>query len=238
MINSKRVIAIIPARGGSSRLLGKNIKKLHGKPLIAWTVEKAKKSKYLDEIMVTTDNQEISDVSKEYGASVPFLRPVELAGDDSPTYDAIEHALKYYQDCFQQEFDYIVLLEPTSPLREDDDIDNMLEKLDEHENEFDSIVSVGQVFDHANIIKHLEGMRVEPFFSSSEKKSKNKNSAPAFFPYGVAYIVKTNALLKEKTVYTKKCMSHIIKRYQNYEIDDIYDFICVDNVMKYEWGLK
>lgn len=95
MINNKTILALIPARGGSKGLPGKNIKPLLGKPLIAWTIEQAKKNKYFDRIIVSTDSEEIAEISKEYGAEVPFLRPKELARDDSPTSDAIMHAINW-----------------------------------------------------------------------------------------------------------------------------------------------
>ncbi len=100
MLNKKTIIAIIPARGGSKGLPGKNIKELCGKPLIAWSIEAGLKSKYLDEVMVTTDSKDIADISKQYGASVPFLRPDELAGDTSTTFEVVKHAICYYKNEF------------------------------------------------------------------------------------------------------------------------------------------
>jgi len=91
MLNKKTFLAIIPARGGSKGLPGKNIKVLCGKPLIAWSIEAGLKSKYIDEVMVTTDSQEIADVAQKYGANVPFLRPKELATDTATTFDVIKH---------------------------------------------------------------------------------------------------------------------------------------------------
>jgi len=148
MIEGKKVLALIPARGGSKGLPGKNIRPMCGKPLIAWTIEKSKASKYVDMTLVTTDCRVILDVARQYGANVPFMRPVELATDRSSTYDAIRHALEYLREEEGETFDYIVLLEPTSPLREDDDIDRMLERLSAKSGEFDSIVSIGEVDEH------------------------------------------------------------------------------------------
>ena len=160
MINGKHVLAIIPARGGSKGLPGKNIRELCGKPLIAWTIEKAKKSTHLDMILVTTDSPEIANTAKKYGADAPFIRPADLASDHASTYDVIQHALTYYRETEGQEFDYTVLLEPTSPLREDDDIDRMLEALDNRADEYDAIVSVGEVTEHPSIMKRLIGERM------------------------------------------------------------------------------
>lgn len=237
MINGKRVIAIIPARGGSKGLPGKNIKELCGKPLIAWSIEKAKKSKYLDVILVTTDSSEIADIARQWGAEVPFLRPIELAEDSSSTYDAIRHALNYYRDAEGQEFEYTVLLEPTSPLRADDDIDRMLEALVDQAEEMDAIVSLGEATHHPSIMKRLVEGHIEPYCPDLVQAARRQDNAPAYFPFGVAYIAKTNVLLEENTFYARRCKYFLIKRFQNYEIDDIYDFLCVESVMKHEWGL-
>ena len=216
---------------------GKNIRSLCGKPLVAWSIDKALRSRYADVVMVTTDSPEIAEVSRAFGAQVPFLRPAELATGHASTYDAIRHALAHYLNVERQEFDYTVLLEPTSPLREDDDVDRMLEALDARSGEFDAIVSIGRVTEHPSIMKRLDRDRIVPFCPELGQSSRRQDSAPAYFPYGVAYIAKTVVLLEENTFYTRRCMGFPIRRYQNYEIDDIYDWICVEQVMRHEWGL-
>lgn len=238
MINGKQAIAVIPARSGSKGLSGKNVRELCGKPLIAWSIEKAKKSKYLDVVMVTTNSSEIAEIARQHGADVPFLRPDELATDNASTYDVIRHTLSHYRAAQGREFDYIVLLEPTSPLREDDDIDCMLRALEERSDKFDAIVSVGQVTEHPSIMKRLVSERVEPFCTELAQGSRRQDNEPAYFPFGVAYIAKTEVLLEENSFYTQRCLAYRIRRYQNYEIDDIYDFICVESVMKHEWRLS
>jgi len=238
MINSKRVLGIIPARGGSKGLPGKNIQNLCGKPLIAWTIEKAKLSRVIDRLVVSTDSSEIAGIAASYGARVPFMRPAELASDHASTHDVIVHALSYLRINEKLEFDYVVLLEPTSPLREDDDIDNMLSMLDSRSDGYDSIVSVGEVSEHPSIMKRLIDSSMEPFCSELSQTTRRQDNESAYFPYGVAYIAKTPAMLDEGSFYTNRCLAYPIKRYQNYEIDDVYDFICVENVMKYEWRLK
>lgn len=237
MINSRTAIAIIPARGGSKGLPGKNIRPMCGKPLIAWTIEKALKSRHLDVVMVSTDSPEIAAIARKHGAEVPFLRPAELASDMANSYDVIRHALGHYRQSAGMEFDYTALLEPTSPLREDDDIDRVLVALDEAAGDFDSIVTLGEVGEHPSIMKRLVGRGIEPFCKELVQTTRRQDNAPAYFPYGVAYIAKTGVLLEENTFYTRRCMGFPIRRYQNYEIDDVYDFYCVENVMKHEWRL-
>jgi len=237
MYRNRTCIAIIPARGGSKGLPGKNVRMLCGRPLIGWSIMAGLNSGYVDEVTVTTDSEDIAGVAREYGAAVPFLRPTELAADDSPTVDAVTHALEFYKSSLGKEYDYVVLLEPTSPLRDKGDIDRMMEKLVDNESEYDSIVSIGKVNEHPSIMKKIVGNTIQPYCEELNMTTRRQDNPAAYFPYGVAYIVKTTALLAEKTFYTRRSTYYEILRYQNYEIDDLYDFLAVENIMKHEWGL-
>jgi len=124
MFNGKKILAIIPARGGSKRLPNKNILPMGSKPLIAWSIESAKESKYVDDVIVSTDSQAIYDVAQKYGAHTPFIRPLELAQDDTRSIDVVIHALEFFK---KEKYDYVILLQPTSPLREASDIDGAIE---------------------------------------------------------------------------------------------------------------
>jgi len=236
MLNGKRVMAIIPARGGSKGLPGKNVRELAGKPLVVWSIEKALKSEYVDVAVVSTDSPAIAAIAAQAGAAVPFIRPAHLATDEASTFDVVCHALEYYRDVFGIQFEYTVLMEPTSPLREDDDIDRMLANLDDHSDQFDSTVSLGEIGEHPSIVKRVVSDAIEPFCLNVPQTNRRQDNVPAYFPYCVAYIAKTRTLLDEKTFYSRRCMPFFIKRYQNYEIDDIYDFLCVEAVMKHEWA--
>lgn len=236
MINGKRVLAVVPARGGSKGLPGKNIRMICGRPLIDWTLQTALQSRFIDELIVSTDSREIADIAAQAGASVPFLRPVALATDTTPTIDVVEHALEHFRAAAVS-FDYLVLLEPTSPLREDEDIDNMLTRLDASADRFDAIVSVGEVSTHPAITQRLVGDSMEPYCRELQMASRRQDNEPAFFPYGVAYIAKTQVLLAERTFYPRRSTWYRIQRYQNYEIDDIYDFVTVESIMRHEWQL-
>jgi CMP-N,N'-diacetyllegionaminic acid synthase len=233
MLGNKSIIAVIPARAGSKGLPNKNIRLLCGKPLIEWTIEKALKSKCLDKILVSTDSQEIGAIAKRAGAEVPFLRPADLASDDASSYDVIRHALDYLSP---EVFDYTLLLEPTSPLREDTDIDRVLEALDSKADCFDSVVTVGEVREHPSIVRKIEDDKVLPFIDSLVSLGRRQDLKPAFFPYGVAYCAKTKVLLRENTFYTSRCLAFQLLRYQNFEIDDIYDFFCVEAIMRNKWN--
>jgi CMP-N-acetylneuraminic acid synthetase len=128
MIINKNLLAIIPARGGSKRLPRKNILDLVEKPLISWTIEAALGSKYIDRTIVSTDSQEIADISKKYGADVPFMRSIDLANDESTSIDVVLNLLKKLEEVGEL-YDYIILLQPTSPLRTTQHIDESVELL-------------------------------------------------------------------------------------------------------------
>jgi len=238
MIGSRRIIAVIPARGGSKGLPGKNIRPLLGKPLINWTIEKALRSKYLDRIIVSTDSESIARVAMDAGATVPFLRPPELATDHSPTIDAVDHVLREMALRSGETFDYLALLEPTSPLREDHDIDRMIARLHDLSGSFDGIVSLGEISHHPAIAKRIVDDHVHPFYEGLELTTRRQDNSPAYFPFCVAYILKTPTLESERTFYPERCTYYRIKRYQAIEIDDIYDFLAVEATMRHEWSLR
>lgn len=234
MYRGKKILGLIPARGGSKGLPRKNIKLLLGKPLIAWTIEQALASKYLDRVIVSTDDKEIAEISKKYGAEVPFMRPKELARDDSTTSDVILHVLNWFESTGEK-YDYLALLEPTSPLREKNDIDNGIMKLIENENKANSLVSVGEIaLEHPFISKKINDKGcVKPFYKVKYSCVKRRQDlSKAYFPYGVLYLSKVSDIKEYKTFYQKKTMPMFIKRWQNYEIDDIWDFVCIEAILK------
>ncbi len=138
---TSKIIAIIPARGGSKRIPRKNVKVLGGKPLIAWTIEHAKKSKHINRIVVSTDDQETAAVATSYGAEVPFMRPSELAEDMTPDLPVFQHALVWLKENEEYVPDVVVQLRPTSPLRSVEDVDAAIELLLAHP-EVDSVRTV------------------------------------------------------------------------------------------------
>jgi CMP-N,N'-diacetyllegionaminic acid synthase len=231
MYNKKRILAIIPARGGSKGLPDKNIKPLCGKPLIGWSIEQAKYSDYIDEIFVTTDSRKIADIANEFGVNVPFLRPAELANDTSSSMDVVAHVLSHYEsrNIF---FHYIVLLEPTSPLRKKNDLDTAIQLAIENETA-DGIISLGEVhMEHPMIVKKInEKGKITPYIDNVKKISQRQQADKAYFPYGVIYMIKTEIFKKERAFYTNNILPYYIERWQNYEVDDIYDFITIEAII-------
>jgi len=224
-------LAIIPARGGSKGIPRKNIKLLYGKPLIAHTIEAALNSKLIDRVVVSTEDEEVAEVSKKYGAEV-IKRPEELARDDSPAIDAIMHVINWLEEKGEH-FDIVVLLEPTSPLRKENDIDNAIGLFIENLDKADSLVSLGEVhLDNPYIMKKIEGGFVKPFIEAGKSFYQRQQLPKVYFPYGVIYLSKVNALKKYRTFYQERTIPYFVERWQNYEIDDIYDFICVEAILK------
>ena len=234
--SKNKILGIIPARGGSKRLPGKNVKMLVNKPLIAWTVEQANKSKLLTKTIVSTDDEEIANVAKQYGGNVPFMRPPHLAKDDSSSYDVIYHALDYFEEQGEK-YDIVALLEPTSPLRKDDDIDKAISYFLENVDKGDSLISVGKVhLEHPAYVKTISNDYLSPYCKEKEDSSDSTPKEP-YFPYGVIYISKVSALKKHNSFYQPKSIPYTIERWQNYEVDDIFDFCCIEAIIKIR-GMK
>ncbi len=234
MINNKKIIAVIPARKGSKGLKGKNIKELCGKPLIAWSIEAALSSKYLDEIVVSTDDKATIDIANKYGASAPFLRPEYLSSDVATTFDVLKPTINFYNNELNKEFDYIVLLEPTSPLRDFSDIDNAVERL--IYSDASSIVGISKTEDQNPVF--LVNKDKDDFISGYVSKDmpslRRQDVKDIYFFDGSIYISELKSLLDRETFYHNNTIGFEMPKYKSLEVDDIYDFIMVEAIMKYK----
>ena len=211
---------------------GKNIRPLLGKPLIVWTVEQACAAVYLDRVIVSTDDDQIARIAAAAGAETPFVRPNDLAADTSLIIDAIIYSLDRLSHDGQA-FDYVALLEPTSPLREDGDIDRAVTTLINNEERADSLMYIGKVvLQNPLMAKRIdtEGY-LHPFLDVSTD-GRRQELPDAYIPYGVCYLSKTSALRKHRTFYQPRTLALVTQRRQNYEIDDIWDFVCIEAVMQ------
>ena len=233
MINNKTIIAIIPARSASKGLKNKNIKEFLGKPLISWSIEAGLKSKYIDEVMVSTDSSKYADISKKYGAKVPFIRPDKLSSDAATSMEVIYHTLNYYKEELNQKYEYIILLEPTSPQRTVTDIDNAIEKLINN-LEANALVSTSKVEScHPSyMIKKFK----DDFFEGSESKDINIIRRQDFtdlnFIDGSIYISQIDTLFEKSSFYHDKTLCYDVPKWKSFEIDDIDDFIMIEALMK------
>ncbi len=224
MIKKKKIICLIPARKGSKGLKNKNIKLLQNVPLIAWSILAAKKSKLIDEIIVSTDSIEISKIAKRYGAKVPFLRPKKFAKDKSSSFSVIKHAIKFFEKK-KVIFDYILLLEPTSPLRDPKDIDLCIKKV--LRNRIETIVSVTKVISqHPSFLYSFKNKDyLKPYLKNSNRLYlRRQDITSLYYLEGSIYFSKISTLLKEKTFNHNKTCGFKLEKWKSLEIDDIDDF--------------
>lgn len=218
MINGKTILAIIPARGGSKGIPRKNIKLLAEKPLIAWTIEEAKKSKYIDRLILSSEDEEIIRVAKEYGCEVPFIRPKELALDDTPGIEPVIHAI----NTLPEKYDYVCLLQPTSPLRKVEDIDGCIEKC--IKNNADSCVSVTEVDQHPYWMYEINNEeKLKPLFIDNNI-ARRQDLPKIYILNGAVYLAKTNQILNKLDFVTKDTLSFIMDKRRSVDVDDINDF--------------
>jgi CMP-N,N'-diacetyllegionaminic acid synthase len=222
MYKDHSIVCVIPARGGSKGLPGKNIKMFCGKPLIAHTIEQAKQSRYIDRVIVSTEAEEIARISLEYGAEVPFIRPIELARDSSSTVDVLLHAINWLECKEQYAFDILVLLHVTTPLRKVEDIDNSITLM--VEENADNVFSVAEA--HRN-----------PYFNMVEEGSdgfvrlvkegcfSTRQAAPKVYDMNAAiYVWWKNVLKEEKNIFLKKTKAYVMTKERSTDIDDDLDF--------------
>ncbi|MBF0216062.1 MAG: acylneuraminate cytidylyltransferase family protein [Candidatus Omnitrophica bacterium] len=230
MYKGKKILALIPARGGSKGLPRKNIRDLGGKPLIAWTIEQAMKSEYADKVVVSTDDREIADISVQCGAEVPFIRPRKLASDTAKASDVILHALGHFKKKGVS-FDFIALLEPTSPLRRDEDIDNGIKELIGKPG-MDNLMTLGEIhLEHPCLAKKISSGRMLPY-SGLKAVYRRQDRGKAYFPYGVLYLAKVGPFCRARTFDTARTIPLFIERWQNYEVDDEWDLAIIEEIMK------
>lgn len=221
MIRGKRVLAIIPARGGSKGLPRKNILPLAGKPLIAWTIEAARASRYIDRCIVSTDDAEIAQVAADWGGEVPFLRPAQLAQDDTPTREVILHALDLVDG-----YEYIVVLQPTSPLRLPSDIDGCLETM--VKAQATTAVSVTKADKPPHWMYRLNGSgRLVPVLESTTPIARRQDAPIVYVLNGAVYAGTAEAYMKEGTFVRLDTVGYPMPRERSVDVDTELDLkIC------------
>lgn len=218
MYDGKRILAIIPARGGSKGIPHKNIIDLCGKPLISYTIKAGKDSKYIDYVMVSTDDSEIARISKDYGAEVPFMRPVELAADTSKTIDAIIHAVNQLKK-MEHEFDTLVLLQPTEPLRNASDVDGAIEKY--FECGCKPLVSISEVDDHPILIRSIDGDALKPLLDISS--TCRRQDMPKYYRVNGCIYINPIPELNAETSFNDNKVPYIMDRSHSVDIDELID---------------
>jgi len=225
MISGLSVTALMPARGNSKGLAGKNIKILGGKPLINWTIEAAKKSQYIDDVVLSSEDPEIIKIARDAGCHIPFVRPASLAQDNSSVIDVITHAIQHVSD-----FDILVLLQATSPFRNQSHIDQALETF--INRKADSCVSVTKphispywmyTLDHNSHMREL---------ISSEFSHQQRQTLPAVYALnGAIYIIRRDMFLQRKKLVGDACVPYIMDSDASIDIDYALDFYLAQTIV-------
>ena len=225
-----KILAIIPARSGSKGLPHKNIKKLDGKPLIAYTIEAAKKSNIFKDIFVSTDSEEYAEISKSFGAIVPFLRDKSLSKDDSKISDVIINILEKLEK-LGKKYDFFMLLQPTSPLRTEEDILNAYNFLKEKNG--NSIISVCEV-EHSPLWMNTldKSLCLDNFLESVDK---NRQELEQYYRInGAIYLTNVEYYKKFKNFYKDKSYAYIMENEKSVDIDTKLDFIVAEAILGYK----
>lgn len=219
----KKFLGIITARAGSKRIPKKNVRLLNGKPLICWTINEAKKSLYLDRVVVTTDSEEIRKIAIHNQVEAPFVRPESLSTDVSTSESAISHAIDWYEKNQYETYECIVLLQPTSPFRTGIQIDNAIKKF-QNNTKANALISVRNFDNRLHLIMNEKKRYINSYLDDYQKETDKKEIPDLFRPNGAIYIIKVKILNKYHTVYPPKTIPYVMDAISSLDIDDEYDF--------------
>lgn len=231
MIQNNSVLAIILARGGSKRIKNKNIRLLNGKPLIYWTIDSAKHSKYIDRLIFSTDSKDISDVANTLGVDVPFLRPRHLALDATTSESAMLHTVQWVEKYEKKSYSYILLLQPTSPLRTTQHIDKALETL--IGKKAHSLISVTQLHKTPTLTYRVK--KNVSFYNLSDNNRivcSSKKDENIYYQNGSLYIIRTDIFLKSNQLTSTKTVFFPMNKYESIDVDEEADLKLAEFVMK------
>lgn len=224
------VVGLIPARGGSKGIPGKNLREVAGRPLIAWTIAAAKASRLLDRVVVSTDDPDIAEASQRYGAEVPFLRPPEMAADRSPVIEATLHAFQWLELNERYSPMFGMLLQPTSPLRTAEDIDAVIRLADARNA--DAVVSVSRVGQHPFQLKTINGDgHLTPFMKTDLSESRRQDLPPVVGLNGAIYLVRRTVLMESKTWCPPGALAYVMPVERSLDVNEPWDLHLADLVL-------
>ena len=222
------VLAVIPARGGSKGIPRKNIKFLAGKPLVGWSIDAAKQASCVNRIIVSTEDEEIASVAREIGAEVPFMRPSELAADETPGVAPVLHAISQLPD-----YDWVLLLQPTSPLRTKEDIDGIWQFC--QEVDAPSAVSICEVGKHPYWMYHCnDAHRLEPFIKGNPNLLRRQDLPPAYVLNGALYLARTDWLLEQGSFIGQATLGYIMPTERSVDLDEPRDWGWIEFWIEHE----
>jgi len=225
------VIGLITARGGSKSMPRKNILPLAGKPLIAWTIEAARSSRFLSRVLLSTDDPEIAEVAAGWGAEIPFMRPAELAGDTTPHVLVVEHAIRWLEEAEGSRPEYVLMLQPTSPLRTAEDIDGVITFA--REREAIAVVSVSPMDRHPYLSKRIlaDGTLAE-FVTSDIAYLRRQDLPPAYALNGALYLNRSDSLLRDHTFVPPGVLGYVMPPERSLDVDTPWDFHLVEMILQ------
>lgn len=228
------ILGVIPARGGSKSVEKKNIRPVLERPLIAYTIYAARESQTLSQYLVSTDDEQIARVAQDYGAPVPFLRPDELAADETPTLPVLQHAIRQVEAKQEQKVDVIVLLQPTTPQRRAQDIDAAVEKL--IQTRADSVVSVCDVgaYHPARMRQIIDDRLVELPIREPREMARRQDLPPIYIRNGAVYVAWRDLVMEKDSLIGRDSRPYVMPPEQSINIDSPLDLLLAQMVMKEE----
>lgn len=231
-LQEMKIVTLITARGSSKGLPRKNVLPLAGKPLIAWTIEAALKSRRLNRVIVSTDDEEIAQVARQWGADVPFLRPAELAQDASPHIDVVNHAIQWLEENEKQFPEYVMLLQPTSPFRTAQDIDQAIEIAKTHQAV--AVVSVCEASEHPFLSKKIspDGTLDDFVVLNRAAYLRRQDLPPAYALNGAIYLNRRESLLCDQTFLPYGTLAYVMPTERSLDIDTPWEWHLAELILK------
>lgn len=232
MYKGKKILCVVPARSGSKGLKQKNILKIKNKELIYYPINAGLKSKFVDYVLFSSDSRKYLKIAKRYKANCPFLRPKKISKDSSTSFEVIRHAIEFLKKNLNKEFEYVICLEPTSPLTSSKDVDNSIRLIiDKRSN---SLVSVMKS-EKYSIPYHFKMNKNKNIYPATTNKNFNKRRQLIKNTYildGSLYVAKIKDYLKFKGFFTPKTIGMVMPKIKNFEIDDFFDFKIIKNYLE------
>jgi len=233
----EKILAVIPARGGSKGVPRKNIRNLNGKPLIAYSIEAAQACSDITDLIVSTEDDEIAEVSEHLGASAPFRRPADLADDRAPTWPVIRHALEWMETDRDVQYDAILLLQPTCPLRTTQHIERAIEMI--RSEPCDSVVSIVEMSNtHPFRMKRMIGNRLINYIDQGFEDMRPRQVLPkVYLRNGAIYLTTRESLLRDEALVGPHCLGMEMTDLESANIDGPLDFLMAEAILSGNTGL-
>jgi CMP-N-acetylneuraminic acid synthetase len=231
--SSQIILGVIPARGGSKGIPRKNVRALAGLPLIAYPIRAAAGSARLTRCIVSTDDPEIAATARTYGGEVPFIRPEELARDQTPTGPVLRHAVDWFEQSQGRQVFAVVTLQPTTPLCRSPDIDAAIGLFCANQPDADSLISVCDAAEHHPLtLYHREGAYLNPFVTGIDPNTRRQEFPPVFWRNGAIYITRRDLLFAQSRVVSDRPLAYVMPRSQSANIDEPIDLAIAELMLQ------